>query len=282
MKKRWRATSIGLGLLLVLVLAFPAFAQDATPSVTVNDQPLLDGTVIVANVVSNGPGWIVIHAQADGAPGPILGYSPVADGTNDNVLIEIDASGATGTLYAMLHTDAGEIGTWEFPGGPDTPVTVDDQVVTPPFQITLGVYVEDQPISGGAVTVAKVFSDGPGWMTIHAQADGSPGPILGYSPVADGENNDVLVEIDAAAATETLYAMLHVDAGEVGTWEFPGGPDTPAMAGDQIVTPAFSVTDGLPATLPETGALSAPWFLVLLAAGGLLLTGALVLGRQTR
>jgi hypothetical protein len=100
--------------------------------------------------------------------------------------------------------------------------------------------------------------------------------------VADGENDNVLVEIDASGATATLYAMLHIDAGEIGTWEFPGGPDTPAMAGDQIVTPAFSVTDGLPATLPETGALSAPWFLVLLAAGGLLLTGAPVLGRQMR
>jgi plastocyanin len=35
--------------------------------------------------------------------------------------------------------------------------------------------------------------------------------------------------------------MLHTDAGEVGTWEFPNGPDTPVMVGEQVVTPAFKV-----------------------------------------
>ena len=48
------------------------------PSVTVADQEIVDGKVTIAEVVSDGPGWLVIHAQADGKPGPILGYSPVA------------------------------------------------------------------------------------------------------------------------------------------------------------------------------------------------------------
>jgi LPXTG-motif cell wall-anchored protein len=271
---------LGLGLLAVLALAFPAFAQEVTPSVTVSDQPLLNGAVTVGKVVSVGPGWIVIHAQADGKPGPILGYSPVADGENNDVVVEIDAFQATGTLYAMLHADAGEIGTWEFPGGPDTPVTVNDEVVTPPFKITVGVVVADQPITDGKVTVARVFSAGSGWIVIHAQADGKPGPILGYSQVADGENRDTMVDIDATAATDTLYAMLHVDAGQVGAWEFPGGPDTPVAVGEQVVTPAFQVTAGLPATLPETGGTATAWILVLLAAGGLILVGGFVLRRQ--
>ena len=113
----------------------PAAEATITPSVTVADQESMDGTVTISEVVSDGPGWLVIHAQADGSPGPILGYSPVADGTNAGVVVEIDAAQATETLYAMLHTDAGELGTWEFPNGPDTPVTVDEQVVTPAFQV---------------------------------------------------------------------------------------------------------------------------------------------------
>ena len=88
-----KLAGLGLGLLAVLALAFPAFAQEITPSVTVSDQPLLNGAVTVEKVVSVGPGWIVIHAHADGKPGPILGYSPVADGENSNVMVEIDASG---------------------------------------------------------------------------------------------------------------------------------------------------------------------------------------------
>jgi len=76
---------------------------------------------------------------------------------------------------------------------------------------------------------------------IHAQADGNPGAILGKTTLSDGENSDVLVEIDAANATETLYAMLHTDGGEVGTFEFPDGPDGPVMVAEGMVNPPFKV-----------------------------------------
>jgi plastocyanin len=113
----------------------PAPEASPEPSVLVADQELVDGTVTVAEVLSDGPGWLVIHAQADGNPGPILGYSPVASGPNNDVVVELDLSAATRTLYAMLHTDAGMVGTWEFPDGPDVPVTVDGQVVSPAFNL---------------------------------------------------------------------------------------------------------------------------------------------------
>ena len=46
-------------------------------------------------------------------------------------------------------------------------------------------------------------------------------------------NSNVVVEIDAEAATPILHAMLHVDEGEVGTYEFPG-PDVPVT----VATPS--------------------------------------------
>lgn len=275
----------GLGLAVVmLVTLVPLALAQMTPSVTVSDQAIVNGKVTVEKVVSESPGWIVIHAQADGKPGPILGFSPVAEGENSDVVVEIDAIGATPTLYAMLHTDAGQIGTWEFPDGPDAPVQVGDQVVTPPFDVTVGVGVADQAIADSKATVAKVFSGGPGWIVIHALADGKPGPILGFSPVADGENTDVAVEIDASGATKTLYAMLHTDAGQIGTWEFPGGPDTPVQVGDVVITPPFQVTGGLPAVLPGTGGRALPWASILLIIGGLaFLSGlGLTLARRAR
>jgi plastocyanin len=162
----------------------------------------------------------------------------------------------------MLHTDAGEIGTWEFPNGPDTPVTVGEQVVTPAFAITGGLAMEpeivpsvtvaDQEIVEDRVIIAEVVSDGPGWLVIHAQADGKPGPILGYSAVVEGSNTALQVAIDTSSVTETLYAMLHTDAGELGAWEFPNGPDGPVTVGDQIVTPAFMVKRQ--ATAPQNSA----------------------------
>ena len=103
------------------------------------------------------------------------------------------------------------------------------------------VTVDDQKIEDDTVTVAKVISDGPGWMTIHADANGAPGAGIGHAAVSDGENADVVVEIDASAATETLYAMLHIDVGEVGVYEFPGD-DVPATVDGKPVTPSFKIS----------------------------------------
>lgn len=126
--------TLGLTVFLSLALASVALAQ-ATPSVTVSDQPITDGTVTVDSVVSDGPGWIVIHAQQDGSPGPVIGQAAVSDGENTDVAVEIDVSQATDTLYAMLHADDGVEGTYEFPDG-DPPVQVEGQVVVVPFAAT--------------------------------------------------------------------------------------------------------------------------------------------------
>jgi plastocyanin len=241
------------------------------PTVTVMDQELMSNTVAIAEVVSEGAGWLVIHAQADGRPGPILGYTPVADGSNANVMVEIDPTGATETLYAMLHTDGGAMGTWEFPGGPDTPVSVDGMVVTPPFMvtglpaaaptpvppITPSVTVTDQEIVNGTVTVAEVVSDGTGWMVIHADAGGEPGQGVGVSPVADGVNTNVVVEIDLTEATETLYAMLHTDAGGVDTMGMGYDPEDPLRSEGQVMTVPFKVLASNEAAIEDVTVLAA-------------------------
>ena len=116
----------------------PAPAQAAAmPSVIVADQPIKDDTVTVAKVVSNGSGWIVIHADKNGAPGPVLGHSAVKDGENMNVTVKLAPEGRTETLYAMLHVDVGKVGTYEFPGA-DVPAAMDGKAITPAFKVTGG------------------------------------------------------------------------------------------------------------------------------------------------
>ncbi len=107
---------------------------NVTPTVVVANQPIVDGTVTVSLVDSSGPGWIVIHADNNGQPGTIIGHAAVQPGENTNVAVTIDTTKATKTLYAMLHQDAGVVGTFEFPGA-DTPVTVNGQIVSPSFQV---------------------------------------------------------------------------------------------------------------------------------------------------
>lgn len=220
-----------------------------TPSVDVADQEIVEGAVLIPQVTSDSQGWIVIHADNGGSPGPVIGYTGIAQGDNSEVLVEIDLAGATETLFAMLHVDAGTAGEYEFPGD-DGPVSVDGQVVVKPFAITGGLVVEpsisvaDQDISEGSINIPEAASDGAGWVVIHTQVDGAPGPVIGYAAVAHGVSRDVAVSVDPATATETLYAMLHVDAGTNGEYEFPGD-DAPAKVNDQVVVKPFKVI-GLP------------------------------------
>jgi predicted lipoprotein with Yx(FWY)xxD motif len=110
--------------------------------------------------------------------------------------------------------------------------------------------VSDQDITGGRVVIDRVVSDGPGWVVIHITADGSPGPIIGNAMVESGETTDLTVEIDVERATEQLFAILHVDAGQGGVFEFPDGPDVPATQDDILVNTPFSVV--LPEVMAES------------------------------
>jgi hypothetical protein len=120
-------------LLFIPALAAGAQAMKFIPTVSVADQAIDDSRVLIAKVVSDSPGWIVIHIQANGAPGPVIGYSAVHEGNNSDVTVAIDADKATPVLYAMLHTDAGKVGVYEFPG-PDVPVMVKGVMVNPSFK----------------------------------------------------------------------------------------------------------------------------------------------------
>jgi len=128
---------------------------DTQPSVTVSDQAVQAGSVLIQEVVSQGPGWLVIHIQDGGNPGAVIGYAPVQDGLNQSVTVPVDVEQATGTLYAMLHTDAGAQGAYEFPGA-DAPVMLDGQMVNPSFVVS-GLPVQASP----AAPTPSVEDDNP-------------------------------------------------------------------------------------------------------------------------
>jgi hypothetical protein len=110
------------------------------------------GTVTVEEVVAAEPGWIVIHADQDGAPGAVIGRAAVEAGTNTSVQVEIEAESATDTLYAMLHVDTGTESEHELPDG-DPPVQFEGQIVVTPFS------VQTEETVGGRANVSVVDSD---------------------------------------------------------------------------------------------------------------------------
>ncbi len=124
--------------------------------------------------------------------------------------------------------------------------------VVPAPVIPASVTVSAQDVVDNVVTVASVVSKGPGWMTIHADLNDAPAAVIGYTPVVNGENLNVKVTIDPTKATAKMYAMLHIDSGILGTYEFPGA-DVPAKddAG-LMISPSFLMTNASTTTTTAT------------------------------
>jgi hypothetical protein len=104
--------------------------------------------------------------------------------------------------------------------------------------------VSNQAIKSGHITIADVFSIGPGWVVIQAQSHSKPGAVIGHAAVKAGDNKKVVVKINAAKATTLVYASLHSDAGTTGKFEFPG-PDSAVSAAGQAVNLTFKITGGI-------------------------------------
>ena len=105
------------------------------------------------------------------------------------------------------------------------------------------VTVNVQDVIKGEITIAEAVAQVKGWVVIHADDAGSFGPIIGQATLEAGVTTELAVEIDVDAATETLYAMLHIDGGVFDVFEFPG-PDMPVLQEGEPISPAFRVTIG--------------------------------------
>ena len=101
--------------------------KSSTPSLVLNDQPGGDSVVITAFTLDQ-PGYVVVHKDNDGNPGPVIGVSELIQaGAYRNYRVDIDVNEAGAAVFPMLHYDNGD-GVYEFPG-PDGPVTAEGKVL---------------------------------------------------------------------------------------------------------------------------------------------------------
>jgi hypothetical protein len=113
-------------------------AQAPHDSIDVSDQPLVDGSITIADVSAAQDGWIVAHKDEGGHAGKVIGFTPVKRGDNRDVQIKLDEDVPVGgVLWPMLHVDAGTIGVYEFPG-PDAAVIVNGDFLVKRMTITAG------------------------------------------------------------------------------------------------------------------------------------------------
>jgi hypothetical protein len=113
-----------------------SFRTDAGNYLITRDQPLTtDGAVHVPLVVTDIPAWVVIEADVNGAPGPVVGRTWVPAGINRDVVVDLDPEQVTEALFATLVLDAGVAQEFEYPGGADLPLQRNRTPIRAPFRV---------------------------------------------------------------------------------------------------------------------------------------------------
>jgi plastocyanin len=93
-----------------------------------------------------------------------------------------------------------------------------------------------QESDGAMVVVASVELPADGFIAVHGDGGGSPGPVVGHSDLLPaGISTDVMVMLDAPLDGDTtLYPMAHIDTDGNGVYEFGSvdGVDGPALTAE--------------------------------------------------
>jgi len=92
---------------------------------------------------------------------------------------------------------------------------------TPPTS-PADVVFEAQASDGSSIVVASVTLPAPGFIAVHGNAAGSPGPVVGHSALLPaGTSTNVEVTLDEPLTeTDLLFPMAHIDANGNGEYEF--------------------------------------------------------------
>ncbi len=108
------------------------------------------------------------------------------------------------------------------------------------------VLAQDQTSDGTSLTVAEVQLDGveQGFIGVHMDLDGKPGPVVGVAQVQKGKTDRLVVRFEKPVTSGAFWPMLHVDDSVLGTYEFPKvkGADLPVKDGDAIVMKKIALT----------------------------------------
>ncbi len=257
--------------------SLPAFlttvSGGASPSkpmaahITLQNQDLASGIILVDEVTIPQDGWIVFYRNPNLTSGEIVGYAPVYQGTNTNVKVTIDTvkAGDAPVLWAQLHTDGGKLGVFEW-GYQNTlmndwPLIQDNQYVRASFSTsgeaaptatTQGnvnhITIQNQDLGTGIVTAGPIVAAQNGWVVIYRDPDFGSGDIVGFAPVYKGTNMGVKITIDTTKVGDRplLWAVLHTDGGlqNVFEWGYQGRDfaDPPVFENGQYVSAAFGTS----------------------------------------
>jgi hypothetical protein len=154
----------------------------------------------------------------------------------------------------------------------------------PPHFVVGSLAVYDQVLENNSVLVDRVEAPQDGWVVVHeSNPDGTimlPG-IIGKTMVKAGASGGFYVMLDKKVENGAkLWPMLHIDAGKIGEYEFPG-PDVPVVVNGEIVMVPIIVTNDV-VGMPRSGQPGDAGNMMLIVTAVLVGMGLLSLGLLAR
>jgi hypothetical protein len=246
--------------LAAVFLTAAAGAQAAPPAnqITVRDQNLETGIIVVDSVTAAHSAWVVIYRDPDFTADNLVGYAPVNAGANlgVKVVVSLPKINHAPTLWAVLQADNGTRGIFEWGlrqrAYADSPVAESGQVVMINFETTAPppipaflemssggaslktvpaaqITVHDQDVRSGVILVEAITATKPGWVVFYKNPNLTPGEIVGYAPVYPGVNRNVKATIDTTKLGKSteVWAQLHNDDGPQGVFEWAQQTEPP-------------------------------------------------------
>ncbi|NDJ84713.1 MAG: hypothetical protein GYB66_02400 [Chloroflexi bacterium] len=191
-----------------------------------DEQFVTDEEIRVNRIEIDEPGFIVIQRDNDGEPGAIIGFSElVEESQEDEMMITIDTTLATPTLYASFYTDEGEEGVFE-----ETIDTfVSDDVEQ--FEVVV-VTVNEELTTPEQIVIDAVTLQEPGWLVLHASDDpdhedlDTPETVIASEFVDAGTTTDIILEVSVDPDdVGLLWITVHQDTESAETFEFDTSDD---------------------------------------------------------
>jgi len=114
---------------------------------------------------------------------------------------------------------------------------------------TASLTVSDQVVTDNSVIIDNIYAEEAGWVVLHRtteEGDLDPGAVAGAEAVPAGASQDLVMTLTESVENgEVLVAMLHVDTGELGEYEFSEETpelDEPVQVDGTVVVSFFTVS----------------------------------------
>ncbi len=244
----------------IVMTSFDVLANTST--LTATDQMVIDNSITVS-VESDTDGWIVVHRSNATNNGPqvpeIIGKTQITAGMNTDVKVEFNSGEVVESgeiLWPMVHFDTGVKGEYEFDGVGihDQPVVNANGILMTDITVsgaaTGAIVAMDQAVTNSMITIDETMIGQIGFVVLHRDT-GSDAPVvpasIGHGQIYLGTNNNLSITLDSGEAVtsgEKIWAMVHIDNGTIGSYDFDGtasSDDPPVIEGGNIVMVQFTV-----------------------------------------